>query len=242
MENTQAVFMERMQALAETGRLQNGQVSLEQVREVLEGFELNEDRVRVISQYLSAQKIIISGVSYEEQEQPAWKEPELTAEEQEDLEFYRQGLPSVSESFRHDRDSLFARLGEGDAKARELLMNGYLSAVVDLALSLHEKEIDLSDLIQEGNLGLVMALEEPETDHQQVLATIQRSMEDALSEVRDASDRDRNMVGKVNRLKDAIEQLSDGEEMDFTIGELALFLDMTEEEIRDTLNLTGEKS
>ena len=48
------------------------------------------------------------------------------------------------------------------------------------------------------------------------------------------------MVNKVNRLKDAIEDLSDGEKMDFSVAELSAYLDMSVEEIEDILRLTGD--
>ena len=51
---------------------------------------------------------------------------------------------------------------------------------------------------------------------------------------------DEAVVHKVNRLKDAIEELSDGEEMDFSVAELSAYLDLSVEEIEDILRLTGE--
>lgn len=243
MEYTQELFMERMNVLVETGRKNENQVSLGDVMNALEGFSVDEERIRLVSQFLAAHKIEIEGLSAEEPEEelPAAKRAELSFEEEEDLKLYRMGLPEVSKEFQTCKAELFSRMKEGDAAAKNLLVNGYLSAIVDLALAWHEKEIDLSDLIQEGNLAMILALEEADADHKSLLAAINQAMDAAVSEVKDVSASNESVIGRVNKLKDAIEQLSDGEEMDFTVGELSLFLDMTEEEIRDILNLTGEK-
>ena len=53
--------------------------------------------------------------------------------------------------------------------------------------------------------------------------------------------KDNTVVNKVNRLKDAIEELSDGDDMDFSVAELSAYLDMSVEEIEDILRIAGEE-
>ena len=52
---------------------------------------------------------------------------------------------------------------------------------------------------------------------------------------------DNTVVNKVNRLNDAIEELSDGDDMDFSVAELSAYLDMSVEEIEDILRIAGEE-
>ena len=51
------------------------------------------------------------------------------------------------------------------------------------------------------------------------------------------------MVDKVTRLEQAVKDLTDGDEdLEFSVDELSLFLDMPKEEIEDVLRLTGENN
>ena len=68
----------------------------------------------------------------------------------------------------------------------------------------------------------------------------EKELEALLEEHHYQKHQDEAVVHKVNRLKDAIEELSDGEEMDFSVAELSAYLDLSVEEIEDILRLTGE--
>ena len=55
--------------------------------------------------------------------------------------------------------------------------------------------------------------------------------------------RDVSLVAKVEKLDNAIRELTEDEEdgeLKFSVGELAVILDMDAEEIRDVLRLTGD--
>ena len=62
-----------------------------------------------------------------------------------------------------------------------------------------------------------------------------------MEEHRVQKHKDNTVVNKVNRLKDAIEELSDGDDMDFSVAELSAYLDMSVEEIEDILRIAGEE-
>ncbi len=54
---------------------------------------------------------------------------------------------------------LVARIKKGDAKAREELINANLRVVVSVARNYRNQGMDLADLINEGNRGLIRAVE-----------------------------------------------------------------------------------
>ena len=83
------------------------------------------------------------------------------------------------------------------------------------------------DLVQEGNVGLLVALEsvvKAETAEQAIDAAVRETISDFMEEHRVQKHKDNTVVNKVNRLKDAIEELSDGDDMDFSVAELSAFL------------------
>ena len=109
---------------------------------------------------------------------------------------------------------------------------------------MHTRDFFLMDLVQEGNVGLLVALEsvvKAETAEQAIDAAVRETISDFMEEHRVQKHKDNTVVNKVNRLKDAIEELSDGDDMDFSVAELSAYLDMSVEEIEDILRIAGEE-
>ena len=107
-----------------------------------------------------------------------------------------------------------------------------------------KRDFFLMDLVQEGNVGLLVALEsvvKAETAEQAIDAAVRETISDFMEEHRVQKHKDNTVVNKVNRLKDAIEELSDGDDMDFSVAELSAYLDMSVEEIEDILRIAGEE-
>ena len=73
-----------------------------------------------------------------------------------------------------------------------------------------------------------------------LLKAVRDGMEGILEEQHFRKHQDEAVVQRVNRLKDAIEELSDGDKMDFSVAELSAYLDLSVEEIEDILRLTGD--
>ena len=108
---------------------------------------------------------------------------------------------------------------------------------------MHTRDFFLMDLVQEGNVGLLVALEsvvKAETAEQAIDAAVRETISDFMEEHRVQKHKDNTVVNKVNRLK-AIEELSDGDDMDFSVAELSAYLDMSVEEIEDILRIAGEE-
>ena len=80
-----------------------------------------------------------------------------------------------------------------------------------------------------------------ETAEQAIDAAVRETISDFMEEHRVQKHKDNTVVNKVNRLKDAIEELSDGDDMDFSVAELSAYLDMSVEEIEDILRIAGEE-
>ena len=112
----------------------------------------------------------------------------------------------------------------------------YLKEILQYARKLWRQGIYIGDLIQEGNMSLLLALAEEMPEEERLLA----GMESWVKEQTEQKYRDESMVEKVRKLEAAIRELSDDEEQKFSVEELAAYLDMDEEEIRAVLRLTSE--
>lgn len=113
--------------------------------------------------------------------------------------------------------------------------------MVEIARELHRPEVFLGDLIQEGNVGLMLAMEKEDTAEEEILAMVRQSMEALLEEQAEVKVRDRKMVERVQELDELIKKLTEEMGRKVSVDELAQFSELGEEEIADILKLAGEE-
>ena len=114
---------------------------------------------------------------------------------------------------------------------------------MEVAKEMYHKEVFLGDLIQEGNVSLMLALDElksAEEAHGKIMEEVCAGMQMLIEEQTEVKRRDHTLLEKYTDLDDNIKKLKEETGRDVTIEEVSAFLDMTEEEINDILNL-GEQ-
>jgi RNA polymerase primary sigma factor len=75
------------------------------------------------------------------------------------LETYLREINETSLLTAADEQELATRIGEGDVRARDRMVRANLRLVVNIARGYAGKGLNLQDLIEEGNLGLLRAVE-----------------------------------------------------------------------------------
>ncbi len=169
---------------------------------------------------------------------------QLTYEEQGYLQAYMEDLAYVKPQKEGEVAELLSALQFGDAIAKSRIIELWLSKVVELGKEMNHPEVFLGDLIQEGNVCLMMALEEVDAEIEDLEAylvtAIRQGMQVLVEETEDMKIRDRRMVEKVQNLDEDITRLTEEMGRKVTVDELALFLNMPEEEIAEILKLAGE--
>lgn len=241
MNQEQEKFQNSLRKLLLLAKESGQKLTEEQTRTFFEEQNLSEEQRAMVLAYLEAEQI-----DAEQTERSSETEKEklpLTAEEEHFLKMYLEELPEAEEITQEKKRELFAAAAEGDTLSRSRLLEYYMPRIPELAREIYDQTLFFGDLVQEGNVSLLLALEkidlqEPE---EKLLREIRSGMRELLEEHHDRKHRDEAVVHKVNRLKDAIEELSDGEEMDFSVAELSAYLDLSVEEIEDILRLTGEE-
>lgn len=119
-------------------------------------------------------------------------------------------------------------------------LSDYLEKVLDIAEKVHDGSVFLGDLVQEGNVSLMLAVQETD-DKEKILEIIREGIEAFQEEQRDVHVRDRKMVEKVDELEEQIKKLKEEMGRKITLEELALYTDRSEAEIRSVLKLAGEE-
>lgn len=226
----------------------------EMVRNFFDGLNPDKEQLLQILKYLKVQGITIQGLEFSEEQKEAEEEIgvgvpspvkiSLTQEEKEYLKNYKASLDM--EYDENTAKELFRKLSQGVMEAKGELTRRYLGVAADIAAEMYGQEMLLADLIQEANLSLLTALEKEAPnvkDDAWLRKEIRKGVREALEEQTRRNFEDDCLVAKVQNLESAVRDLSegeDGEESKFTVGELAIILDMDIEEIRDVLRLTGD--
>ena len=163
------------------------------------------------------------------------------------LETYLQDLDQLFRPEAGEELELFRRAVKGDAAAKEALTHAYLETVCSLAAEYEGEEILMEDLIQEGNIGLLLALEHLEEKETlaayrvSLLNEINRALEDAIEAHRDEHSRSEETLRRVRRLDEAAQSLMEELGRKVTPEELSAFLGIPEEEIREIAALAGDE-
>lgn len=244
-------FQDKLNELKKLASQNEKKLTGEQVKTFFEGLNPDREQLLQILTYLKTQGIAIEGMEMPdnrntEAKDQGLKKLELTAEEKGCLREYRQTL---TEKFEKDKaEHLFEELATGSREAKAGLAEQYMEVAADIAVSLYAREMMLGDLLQEANVCLLMALEKEEPvkkDDAWLRAEIRKGIKEVLEAQTQQNFADDCLVAKVENLESAVRDLSegeDGEESKFSVGELAIILDMEIEEIQDILRLTGDYS
>ena len=131
----------------------------------------------------------------------------------------------------------YLNLYEQDLKALKEL----LPAILTMAKEMHRTDIYIGDLVQEGNMGLMLAMEDHADDTEALLSMAKESMQALLESQEETKKQDNRMVEKVNDLDEQIKKLSDELGRKVSVDELEEFAGITEDEISNILKLAGEE-
>ena len=231
MQDEQKKFQEKLSELLSYARDHENKVTMKEVRDFFEDFALDEQKVTFVCEYLTMEQVDVADYEFSEEELRA-------------LQQYLDELPETETPSEEETAELYRKAAEGDSLAKSMLVQLWLPKVIETAKEMHTRDFFLMDLVQEGNVGLLVALEsvvKAETAEQAIDAAVRETISDFMEEHRVQKHKDNTVVNKVNRLKDAIEELSDGADMDFSVAELSAYLDMSVEEIEDILRIAGEE-
>lgn len=239
---TQQEFQEKLEELLAAARDGGSRISREEIGRRFAEDGLAPEQLQLIYEYLLSKKIVVEG--YEKE--PAAEENTLTPEDEKYLEQYLRQLEELRPEEEGEQERLLEEIRGGASGAKKRLTELYLREVADLARSAWVPEISTADLIQEGNLQLMLALEElPQGNAAQVrewlLAQIREAMLALTEEQKDVRSRDRKMVSRVEELKDTITILKEEFGRKLYLDEVADYMHISEEEVEAILKLAGEE-
>lgn len=252
------IFREMLSEIKELADQKGNSLTKDEVNAFFFNAHLNEEQMRLIYEYLSSQKIKIEDYIPEKKTESVSQETtqagtadtgndEADEERINVLQMYLDELEELEKVEEQQELQLFKEACLGRREAINEIAMQYLKMVYELSVTYVGAELPQEDLIQEGNLGLLAALQqmrpqETLADYRSYLfGAIQESMENALECSQDTRDMDEEIAGRVNHLNEAILNLEQDLGHKVSAEELSVYLEMPVKEIEDILRMAGDE-
>ena len=267
MEENIAKFGEKLKQLVAHGKKNKSILELQEINDFFSDMELDAEQMEKVYEYLEANHIDVLRVSgdgdgIEELDDVDDSDIVLTDEDDVDMEKIDLSVPdgiSIEDPVRmylkeigkvpllsaDEEVELAKRMAEGDEDAKKRLAEANLRLVVSIAKRYVGRGMLFLDLIQEGNLGLIKAVEKFDYHKGFKLSTyatwwirqaITRAIADQARTIRIPV----HMVETINKLIRVSRQLLQELGREPTPEEIAAELDMPVERVREILKISQE--
>ena len=246
---TPADLQKKLAEIMEEAGTNHFYVKKEDVEKAFQEFALSEEQMKFVYEFLMAKRIVVGGFSQAENTEAEIK-PEWTKEEEKFLVQYREDLMSLPllQKDTEAYEKAFQRAAEGDTEARNKLSEAFLQEIVDEAVRSYTGAVLLPDMIQEGNLRMVLALDAYDYSQDEagkklytiIMQEVQAGIRSLTEEQRDVHARDERLVSKVEDFRDHLDILREDVGRKVYLDEVAEFMSITEDEAEDILRLAGE--
>lgn len=168
---------------------------------------------------------------------------QITKRESQSLDRYLHEIGKINLLGPNDEVKLAKRIKKGDKEAFETLVKSNLRFVVSVAKQHQNQGLTLSDLINEGNLGLIKATTRFDETRgikfiSYAVCWIQQSILQAVAEKSRSVRLPLNRWGSLNRIFRAYSALEQRYEREPTPEELAAYTNISVKEVENTLSMS----
>ena len=240
-------FEERKKDLVELGKKNNNILTFEQLAEALKGLDIDNDSLDELYNTLMENGIEVVSEAQASGENGAQKIEEeenlvLTDEEitkdiniNDPVRMYLKEIGRISLLSPEEETELSIRIANGDEAAKNILAESNLRLVVSIAKRYVGRGLLFLDLIQEGNIGLMKAVEKFDYDKGYKFSTyatwwIRQAITRALADQARTIRVPVHMVETINKMARVQRQMT-----------LELNREPSEEEIAEKMGITVEK-
>ena len=249
--NEQELFVRKLSGIDTFAAEKDGVLTETEIQQYFDGITLNDEQWELVYTYLQNKHIHIAGrklnpkIILSPEEMDASSENTLF-DEDEVLQMYLEDLKDIAPAAEGEERHLYIRVSEGDQAAVKRLSELYLYTVIAIAKEYAKGSIPVGDLIQEGNLGLLMGIsmlsDKPEdvSEGDYLVGSIRESIEMYILEQGDQSAIGKKAVEKADKLHKAIRKLEEELEHKVTKAGVSAFLNIPVEEIDEVIRLSGE--
>ncbi|MBR1866927.1 MAG: hypothetical protein IJ801_10570 [Lachnospiraceae bacterium] len=230
----QNTFMETVRAVAEIIRTAESPLSEEEILGYFEDMELDAAQKKIVMEYLKN-----PDTGKQEQEGEAESESGQSAV----FRMYLDELSRIPEYSDEERDKLYDALLQGDRQVIARIADAWLGRVLEIAEGYIEPKLHVEDLVQEGNMALLVMLQElcgtqRECDPEDILAqAVEEGIASYASEMNGERELENAVLGRVNLVHEARRLLAEENGKLPTIEELSEYTKLSVEELNDIMDM-----
>lgn len=267
-----ASFMEALHEVMEIAKTSDKVMSREELKEYFKDMELTPEQEELVYQYMQkgqqGEDAVIreeslkeaddkDAVKEEQDVSPVVQELRQSEERQKAAEkaflnapyvkMYLKDIRSIKRLKQEELLPYYERLLAGEDEAAEVVLHNYLRRVVDIAKRYVLLKVNMEDVVQEGNMGLLLAVKRLKGKGEQkhikryIENEIRQSMEDYINQTMEDVNWEQMVLGRARLLQDAKEALAKELLHVPSIEELSQYTHMPEDEIADIFSLIKEK-
>ncbi len=254
MEGTMEQFTEKLAGLVELGKKNKNFLEYAQIDSYFKDMKLNSDMMEAIYDYLEQNGIDVLTLAAvadddEDLDDPIEDETEIAVPDgvsiEDPVRMYLKEIGKVSLLTADEEIELAKRMEQGDEDAKKRLAEANLRLVVSIAKRYVGRGMLFLDLIQEGNLGLIKAVEKFDYRKGYKFSTyatwwirqaITRAIADQARTIRIPV----HMVETINKLIRVSRQLLQELGREPTPEEIAEEMDMPVDRVREILKISQE--
>lgn len=241
-------FIQMIEDVTELAKINKREVTKEFLSEYFKELELEESQLKLVYDYLTEHNITVAGYDKKPDEAKFNREEfsEKDEAESEYLNIYLDEVKEVNKSESSLKELVKSTLAK-DELAKEALVNLFLPKVIEMSKEYRMQGLSQSDLIQEGNIGLLVGISRLSEDNEAeeieniIMNEVKENMLLALDEVSARTKTNRKIIKKADMVKEKAEELAETMNDKMTMQEMADYMEMDLEEVEDILRITGEE-
>ena len=256
----QRKLTEALEALLDLAAASDGALTRDQVRDACKDIGLNEEQFDLICAYLESKKVKIQDFATPKKSLELFEDADEADEAGVDeagdgsgqraakngresayYQMYLEELKSLRVYREEEEEALVEAMLSGDQEAKERLIEGNLARVIRMSEEYLDQGVLAADLVQEGNMALVMAMETYDRQKNfrlHLLEEIEAAMVEAIREQTGADDVGRHLAQDANALMKATEELAEELEREATAEELAAYLHISQDKVEALVKMS----
>lgn len=250
----QNTFMETVNSVKEIMRIAETPMSETEILAYFEDMDLDEKQKQLVLAYLlnpENEEVGTPDISEESEAEADGQNQDGPAEEEESgnskvFQMYLEELALLPKYSHAEKTEFYEKLLQGDAEMMETILAVWLEKILNIAQKYMEPKLNVEDLVQEGNMALVVKLQEllgsmAKMDIEEELSkAVEAGIVNYVSGIRDERELEDALVGKVSLVHAAKKLLTEENGHAPTMEELSEYTKMTVEELNDLEDLMKE--